>query len=151
VFFGKGTPLNLLLLSTFAADKACHSNKLIKLKIMYKKIFIAIALLFGVGVTSFWAAQIPMSIIDKSGSDGGHTYAPPRPWYITQDEIVFTLSATPEDYTLVLLDEDDEVVYSDTLLSGSTMFVLPSTLSGNFELRLIPFASTYCYRGYLEL
>jgi hypothetical protein len=118
---------------------------------MIKKFHFAFALLIGCA-TSLWAAQqIPMKIIDPEGVGNGHTYAPPRPWYITQDENVFTLSATPEDYTLVLLDEDDEVVYSDTLLSGSTMFVLPSTLSGNFELRLIPFASTYCYRGYLEL
>lgn len=118
---------------------------------MYKKIFLAIALFFGVGVTSLWAAQIPIYIINPGPMSNGSTYAPPRPWYITQDENVFTLATTPEDYTLVLLDEDGEIVYSDTLLSGSTMFVLPSTLSGNFELRLIPFASTYCYRGYLEL
>ena len=115
-----------------------------------KKIILFLLLLVGGGTFAF-GAQIPMHIINPEGVGNGHTYAPPRPWYITQDENVFTLSATPEDYTLVLLDEDDEVVYSDTLLSGSTMFVLPSTLSGNFELRLIPFASTYCYRGYLEL
>ena len=151
MFFGKGTPLNLLLLSTFATDKACHINKLIKLKIMYKKIFLAIALFFGVGVTSLWAAQIPIYIINPGSMSNGSTYAPPRPWYITQDENVLTMSETPEDYTFVLLDEDGEIVYTDTLFSGSTMFILPSTLSGNFEIRLMPFASTYYYRGYLEL
>lgn len=115
-----------------------------------KKLIIFLLFLVGGGTFAF-GAQIPMQIIDPSLPSGGHPYAPVRPWYITQDDYAFTLAATPEDYTLVLLDEDDEVVYSDTLLSGSTMFVLPSTLSGNFELRLIPFASTYCYRGYLEL
>lgn len=118
---------------------------------MYKKILLSIALFLGVGVTSLWAAQIPMNIIVKGGVGNGHTYAPARPWYITQDENVFTLATTPEDYTLVLLDEYGEIVYSDTLPSGSTMFVLPSTLSGSFEIRLMPFASTYYYRGYLEL
>lgn len=151
MFLDKETPLNLLLLPTFAADKACHSNKLIKLKIMYKKIFLAIALFFGVGVTSLWAAQIPIYIINPGSMSNGGTYAPARPWYITQDDYVFTLSATSEDYTLVVLDEDDEVVYSDILFSGSTMFVLPSTLSGDFEIRLVPYASTYYYRGYIEL
>ena len=118
---------------------------------MYKKLFLTIALLFGVGATSLWAAQIPMQIIDPSLPSGGHPYAPVRPWYITQDDYAFTLAATPEDYTLVVLDEDDEVVYSDILLSGSTMFVLPSTLSGDFEIRLVPYASTYYYRGYINL
>ena len=92
-----------------------------------------------------------MHIIDPEGVGNGHTYAPTRPWYITQDDYVFTLSATSEDYTLVVLDEEDEVVYSDILLSGSTMFVLPTTLSGDFEIRLVPYASTYYYRGYIEL
>lgn len=118
---------------------------------MYKKILLSIALFLGVGVTSLWAAQIPMNIIVKGGVGNGHTYAPARPWYISQDDYAFTLAATPEDYTLVLLDEDGEIVYTDTLPSGSTMFVLPSTLSGSFEIRLMPFASTYYYRGYLEL
>lgn len=115
-----------------------------------KKLILFLLLLVGGGTFAF-GAQIPMHIIKDGPAGNNGTYAPALPWYITQDDYVFTLSATPEDYTLVVLDEDDEVVYSDTLLSGSTMFVLPSTLSGNFELRLIPFASTYYYRGYLEL
>ena len=92
-----------------------------------------------------------MHIIDETPVGHSGPYAPARPWYIIQDDYAFTLAATPEDYTLVLLDEDGEVVYSDTLPSGSTMFVLPSTLSGNYELRLVPLACTYYYRGYLEL
>ena len=115
-----------------------------------KNIILFLLLLVGGGTFAF-GAQIPMHIINPEGVGDGHTYAPARPWYIIQDENVFTLAATPEDYTLLLLDEDGEVLYSDTLLSGSTMFVLPSTLSGDYEIRLVPFASTYYYRGYIEL
>ena len=115
-----------------------------------KKLILFLLLLVGGGTFAF-GAQIPMHIIDEEPAGNIGTYAPARPWYITQDDYVFTLSATPEDYTLVVLDEDDEVVYSDILLSGSTMFVLPSTLSGDFEIRLVPYASTYYYRGYIEL
>ncbi len=118
---------------------------------MVRKLFLFVFLLIGVGSFSYGAQQIPMHIINPEGVGNGHTYAPPRPWYITQDENVLTMSETPEDYTFVLLDEDGEIVYTDTLFSGSTMFILPSTLSGNFEIRLMPFASTYYYRGYLEL
>ena len=115
-----------------------------------KKLIIFLLFLVGGGTFAF-GAQIPMQIIDPSLPSGGHPYAPVRPWYITQDDYAFTLAATPEDYTLVVLDEEDEVVYSDILLSGSTMFVLPTTLSGDFEIRLVPYASTYYYRGYIEL
>ena len=72
---------------------------------MYKKIFLAIALLFGVGATSLWAAQIPMHIIDQNPSGSGHPYAPARPWYINQNDNVLTLPDFEEDYTLQLLDE----------------------------------------------
>lgn len=118
---------------------------------MVRKLILFVILLIGGCSFSYGAQQIPMHVIDPEGVGNGHTYAPARPWYITQEDYAFTFAATPEDYTLVLLDEDGEVVYTDTLLSGSTMFILPSTLLGNFELRLIPYASTYYYRGYLEL
>jgi len=117
-----------------------------------KKYVLFVTLLIWGAFFSFGAQQsIPMQIVNGHDVGNGHTYAPARPWYITQDDYVFTLSASSEDYTLVLLDEDGEVIYSDTLISGSTMFVLPSTLSGSFELRLVPFSSTHYYRGYLEL
>ena len=118
---------------------------------MVRKLVLFVILLIGGRSFSYGAQQIPMQIINEGAASSGPTYAPARPWYITQDENVFTSSAIPEDYTLVLFDEDGEIVYSDTLLSGSTMFVLPSTLSGSFEIRLMPFASTYYYRGYLDL
>ena len=101
-----------------------------------KKLIIFLLFLVGGGTFAF-GAQIPMQIIDPSLPSGGHPYAPVRPWYITQDDYAFTLAATPEDYTLVVLDEEDEVVYSDILLSGSTMFVLPTTLSGDMPLHII--------------
>lgn len=95
---------------------------------------------------------IPMHIIDENVLDpGGNTLAPPRPWYITQDDNVLTMPATPVDYTLELRDANDTVVYSTYLPAGTTQVVLPSTLSGNFELRLVPFFATYYYRGYLSL
>jgi hypothetical protein len=118
---------------------------------MVRKLVLFVILLIGGCSFSYGAQQIPMQIINEGAASSGPTYAPARPWYITQDENVFTSSAIPEDYTLVLFDEDGEIVYSDTLLSGSTMFVLPSTLSGDFEIRLVPYDSTYYYRGYISL
>ena len=95
--------------------------------------------------------QVSMNIIDKSASGDGPTYAPPRPWYITQNDYVLTLPTFDYAYTLVLLDEDGVVVYSADFSAGTTTAVLPSTLSGEFELRLVPYAATYYYRGYIGL
>lgn len=114
-----------------------------------KKLFLVIALLSGISINSLWAQEIPMQIIKENGPEGGNTLAPPRPWYITQNDYTLTLPAFEDDFTLVLLDEDGVVVYSTFVPAGTTMIVLPSTLSGDFELRLV--GDTYYYRGYLTL
>ena len=80
---------------------------------------------------------------------GGHPYAPARPWYINQNDNVLTLPDFEEDYTLQLLDEDGYVVYSVDCLSGTTQVVLPSTLTGDYEIMVIRGGSYYV--GYIEL
>jgi len=114
---------------------------------------VLLILAFIMGGASFTMAlaghQIPMQIIKETGVGNGSTLAPPRPWYITQDDYVLTLPAFEEDYTLELRDENDVVVYTDYVPAGTTQVVLPSTLSGDFELRLV--ADTYYYIGYFSL
>lgn len=114
-----------------------------------KKLILFVLLLMGGGNFAFSQNQIPMQIIDEGAASAGPTYAPPRPWYITQDGYELTLPALADDYTLVLLDEDGDVAYTTFLIAGTTVVVLPSTLSGDFELRLVSY--TYYYRGYLSL
>lgn len=93
--------------------------------------------------------QVPMHIIKEGGVGNGNTLAPVRPWYITQDDYTLTLPAFEDDFTLELLDEDGLVVYTTYVPAGTTLVVLPSTLSGDFELRFV--ADTYYYRGYITL
>jgi hypothetical protein len=117
---------------------------------MFKKLFLIVALLSGWGANTLWAGhQIPMQIINEGSSHSGVTYVPPRPWYITQDDYVLTMPAFEDDYILELRDENDVVVYTDYVPAGTTQIVLPSTLSGDFELRLV--GDTYYYRGYIVL
>jgi hypothetical protein len=119
---------------------------------MKKFLLMAVLILSGASISRLFAGQqqdIPMQIIDKDGVGNGHTYAPPRPWYIQQDDYVLTLPVLAEDYTFELRDQDDEVAYTTFLPSGSTQVILPSTLSGSFEIRLV--GDTYYYRGYIEL
>lgn len=118
---------------------------------MKKFLFMAFFLLGGTIISTAFAGQqnIPMQIINNGGASHGATYAPPRPWYIIQDDYTLTLPAFEDDYILELRDEDGDVVYSSFLLSGTTQVILPSTLSGSFEIRLV--GDTYYYRGYIEL
>ena len=117
-----------------------------------KKFLFAAMLIFWGGNFAFGASQeIPMQIFNNSGASQGSTRIPPRPWYITQDNYALTLPAFDYDYTLVLFDEEGIVVFSADYSAGTTTVTLPSTLSGEFELRLVPNAATYYYRGYMEL
>ena len=116
-----------------------------------KKLLLFAILLIGGTALALGQNQIPMHIIDQGPMGNGPTYAPPRPWYITQNENVLTMPAFEDDFTLQLLDEEETVVCSAYVPAGTTQVVLPTTLSGDFELRLIPFLATYYYRGYIEL
>ena len=117
---------------------------------MFKKLFLIVVLLSGWGANTLWAGnQIPMQIVKDGPASSGPTYAPPHPWYITQDDYVLTFTAFEEDYTLELRDENDVVVYTDYVPAGTTQVFLPSTLSGDFELRLV--ADTYYYIVYINL
>ena len=118
---------------------------------MKKYLIMVVLFLGGAIISNVFAGQqnIPMQIFNNGGASHGATYAPPRPWYIIQDDYTLTLPAFEDDYTLELRDEDDDVVYSTFLPSGTTQVILPSTLSGSFEIRLV--GDTYSYRGYIVL
>lgn len=116
-----------------------------------KKILLFVLLLIGGGNFAVGQNQIPMHIIKEGSTGPDNPLAPPRPWYITQNENVLTMPAFEDDFTLQLLDEEETVVCSAYVPAGTTQVVLPTTLSGEFELRLIPFLVTYYYRGYIEL
>lgn len=91
---------------------------------MKKLLFMAALILGGALNSDAFAGhqqEIPMQIINTGALGGGHTYAPPRPWYIVQDDYVLTLPALADDYTFELRDEEDEVVYTTFLPSGTTL------------------------------
>ena len=86
---------------------------------------------------------------DPSGPTNPIPKVPMPPLFITQDGNILTLPATSVDYTLVLYDENGTLAYSTFLSAGTTQVILPTTLSGTYEIRLV--ADTYYYMGYLEL
>ena len=116
---------------------------------MIKKI---VSVLFLLGGSSFAFAEsqnVPLHIIKESSVDELSTKAPARPWYITQDDNILTLPATPVDYELQLIDEMGNLIYSEFIPAGTTQIVVPSDLTGEFEIRLV--SDTYYYKGYISL
>lgn len=64
---------------------------------------------------------------------------------ISQDSHTLYFNNVGYDLTLVLLDEDGEEAYATFVPAGTTAVVLPSTLSGEYELQLLPGGSFYFY------
>ena len=56
---------------------------------------------------------------------------------VYQDGNVLTFETPCDGCVLQLVDEDDDVVYSIVIPAGTTSLILPSTLSGTFELQII--------------
>ena len=117
---------------------------------MKKVLFVALAIFFAIHMEAKCNGnQITMGHSTIGSTHSGGAKAPVRPWYIDQEGNVLTMSATPCDYTLSLYGEDGEIAYSVFVPAGITQIVLPSTLSGSFELRFE--TDTYYYYGYIEL
>lgn len=114
-----------------------------------KKFLICFSMLFCFSVVAFAGNNVPLNHQPIDNSHDGNPKAPAVPWYIYQIGNVLTMSATPCDYVLTLYDEDDELVYSTFLPACTTQVVLPTTLSGDFEIRFE--TATYYYYGYISL
>ena len=99
--------------------------------------------------TIAYAGKVPLNYHPNGSTHGGNGKSPTSTWFILQEDNVLVISMTPCDYTLSLYDEDEDVVYSVFVPAGTTQVVLPTTLSGNFELRFE--TDTYYYYGFIYL
>ena len=106
-----------------------------------KKFLFTILILFlgGAYISRLYAEFpqiIPLQIINEDGVNEGNTKNPPLT--VFQNYNVLTLSATQSDYTLQLRDVNDTVVYSCFVPVGSTQIILPTSISGSFEMEALP-------------
>ena len=53
------------------------------------------------------------------------------------EDYTLSFEAGHPDYVLNIKDEDGEIVYTTTVYSTQTQVVLPSTLSGDYEIELV--------------
>ena len=79
----------------------------------------------------------------------GHPKSPIEPptVYIENDTLMF--EADHPEYVLNIKDEENEVVYTTSVYSSITQIILPSSLSGNYEIELI--MGNWKFTGYITL
>lgn len=93
--------------------------------------------------------SLGLGIIDPTSQFPGENKAPVAKPLVWQDGYQLTLSNIFIDYIFCLFDEDGELVYSTYVPAGTTVVYLPTTLSGEFEIRLV--TSSFYFYGYITL
>ena len=108
-----------------------------------KKVLLFLSFLCGLsvfagnGIVSY--LNFNVSIIKGTGASNPQPKSPELPPdapNATLDGNVLTFTSSHDDYTLTLLDEDGEEAYQTSVPNSASIVVLPTTLSGDFELQL---------------
>jgi len=95
---------------------------------------------------------VPLTVsIDDDDMPLGNGYgkSPMRPPVVYLDDHTLSFVAGHPDYTLLIKDEDGDVVYTTTVFSAETEVVLPSTLSGDYEIQLT--MGNWLFKGCINL
>lgn len=94
---------------------------------------------------------IPLSVNYDDEQPGGNDYprTPITAPTVYIDDYTLLFEVDHPEYVLYIKDEDDNVVYSTVVSSTQTQVVLPSTLSGDYQIELV--MSYWLFTGWINL
>ncbi len=93
--------------------------------------------------------ELQVSEIDPTPYPGGHPKSPILIPSISYDDHTLFFNTPCSGFTLNIVDENNVVVYTLVIPTGTTSLVLPSTLSGEYKLQII--RGNYLFWGYITL
>ena len=95
---------------------------------------------------------VPLTVsIEENDQPGGngHGKSPITTPTVYIDDYTLLFETNHPDYVLYIKDEDGNVVYTMVVYSTQTQVVLPSTLSGNYEIQLV--MGYWLFMGWINL
>ena len=94
---------------------------------------------------------VPLSVNYDEEQPGGNGFpkTPITAPTVYIDDYTLLFEANHPDYVLNIKDEDGDVVYSTVVYSAQTQVVLPSTLSGNYQIELV--MGYRLFKGWINL
>lgn len=117
-----------------------------------KKLFFTILSAFLLCTTSAAMDLIPLTICpyenDLPGGNG-HPKTPINAPTVYIDNYTLLFEASHPDYILNIKDEYGNVVYTTVVYSALTQVVLPSTLSGNYQIELV--MGYWLFKGWINI
>ena len=93
--------------------------------------------------------DLEVGIEDPEHGDSGQQKTPVTIPDISLEDHTLYFYTSCDGCTLRLLDENDKVAYSTIIPTNTTSLVLPSTLSGEYEIQIIQ--GNICFYGYINL
>lgn len=114
-----------------------------------KKIFLFIISVFIVSTSVSAKKQIPFTVNWGNETDLGYPKSPTDPPTVYIEDYTLMFENYHPEYILNIKDEDGIVVYSTVVYSIQTQVVLPSTLSGNYEIELV--MGYWVFTGWINL
>ena len=117
---------------------------------MKKLLMLLGALLLCTSIGAKTLVPLTVSIEDDNKPIGNGTgKSPMRPPVVYLDDHTLSFVTGHPDYTLLIKDEGGDVVYTTTVFSAETEVVLPSTLSGDYEIQLT--MGNWLFTGWINL
>ena len=102
--------------------------------------------------TSLFAKEVvPFTVHYDDNQPIGHGYGrtPMQPPVVYIEDYTLSFETNHPDYVLIIKDEDGYVVYTTTVFSTDTEVILPSTLSGDYEVNLV--MGNWLFTGWINL
>lgn len=112
-------------------------------------LFLFGAFILSTSVSAQELVPLTVSIIDEQPVTNGFPRTPITAPIVYIDDYTLLFEVDHPEYVLYIKDEDDNVVYSTVVYSTQTQVVLPSTLSGNYQIELV--VNKYYFCGYINL
>ena len=112
-------------------------------------LFLFGAFILSTSVSAQELVPLTVSIIDEQPVTNGFPRTPITAPIVYIDDYTLLFEANHPDYVLNIKDEDGDVVYSTVVYSTQTQVVLPSTLSGDYQIELV--VNKYYFCGYINL
>ena len=116
-----------------------------------KKLLLMIAGAFVLSTSLFAKEVIPFTVHyeDEQPGTNGTPSAPIEVPLVYIEDYTLSFEFYHPDYTLIIKAEDGTVVYTTTVFSTDIEVILPSTLSGDYEVNLV--MGNWLFTGWISL
>ena len=116
-----------------------------------KKYFLLLISAVMMGTSVYAWEKIPLTVNYDDNIPIGHGYgkSPMQAPTVYIEDYTLSFAVGHPEYVLHVMDEDGDVVFTTTVFSTDTQVVLPSYLSGNYEIQLT--MGNWLFTGYITL